>query len=92
MESDIAVEIIAKNKDLEENNVKLGTLIGDDDSSTIAAVRRECSHPVAKLSDLNHATKKLSKASKRLQKLPRDVIEFLKYCFGCAYKKKKKKT
>ncbi|XP_024880426.1 uncharacterized protein LOC112460127 [Temnothorax curvispinosus] len=86
MESDIAVEIIAKNEDFEENNVKLGTLIGDDDSSTIAAVRRECSHPVTKWSDLNHATKKLSKAL-WLQKLPRDVIEYLKYCFGCALKK-----
>ncbi|XP_077277706.1 uncharacterized protein LOC143905914 [Temnothorax americanus] len=88
MEPDIAVEITAKNKDFEEHNVKLGTLIGDDDSSTIAAVRRECSHPVAKWSDLNHATKKLSKAL-WAQKVPRDVIEYLKYCFGCALKKNK---
>ncbi|XP_071652286.1 uncharacterized protein [Temnothorax longispinosus] len=88
MEPDIAIEIIAKNKDFEEHNVKLGTLIGDDDSSSIAAVCRECSHPVAKWSDLNHATKKLSKAL-WAQKVPRDVIEYLKYCFGCALKKNK---
>jgi len=88
MEPDIAIEIIAKNKDFEKHNVKLGTLIGDDDSSTIAAVRRECSHPVAKWSDLNHATKKLSKAL-WAQKIPKDVIEYLKYCFGCALKKNK---
>lgn len=88
MESDIGVEIIAINKDFEEHNVKLGTFIGDDNRSTIAAVRRESSHPVAKWSDLYHATKKLSKAL-WAQKIPRDVIEYLKYCFGCALKKNK---
>ncbi|XP_011313324.1 uncharacterized protein [Fopius arisanus] len=88
MEASIAEEILTKNKQFEEENVILGTLIGDDDSSTIAAIRRECKHPVAKWSDLNHATKQLNNALWK-NKVNRQVIDHLKFAFGCALKKNK---
>ena len=44
MEADIAVEIFLRNKNFDTAKVKLGTLIGDDDSSTIARLRRESNH------------------------------------------------
>ena len=86
MEPDIAVQITAKNKDFEEHNVILKTLVGDDDSSTIAAVNRENEQEVEKWSDINHATRKLSNAL-WAAKIHRQVIEYLKHCFTCAIKK-----
>lgn len=88
MEPDIAVEMIAKNKQLQEANVLVKVVIGDDDCSTISSVRREREHTVEKWSDLNHATKKLSRAL-WAQKINPTVIEYSKYCFTCALKKNK---
>lgn len=88
MEPSIAVEILTKNKQFEDGNVTLGTLIGDDDSSTIAAIRRESKNPIAKWSDVNHATKQLNNALWK-KKINRKVIDHLKFAFGCALKKNK---
>lgn len=60
MEPSIAVEIISKNPLLIQEGVQIFTLIGDDDSLTIAAVRRESCHDVYKWSHKNHATGHLS--------------------------------
>ena len=40
MEAAIAVEIFTKNPMLKEEGVEISTIIGDDDSSTIAQIRR----------------------------------------------------
>ncbi|XP_043281560.1 uncharacterized protein [Venturia canescens] len=88
MEGAIAVEILAKNSMFVEEGVVIGTLIGDDDSSTIAQVRRESDHPVEKESDKNHAVCTLSKNMWAL-KIPGKVIEYIKYCFGCVLIKNK---
>ena len=37
MEADLAVEVILKNNDLVKANCRIDTIIGDDDSSSIAA-------------------------------------------------------
>jgi len=57
MEPAIAVDIVTNNPQLDEANVVLGTLIGDDDASVIQNVRRNSTVPVEKWSDLNHTEK-----------------------------------
>ncbi|XP_024880084.1 uncharacterized protein LOC112459940 [Temnothorax curvispinosus] len=54
MEADTAVQLMVKNPDFKKAGIRIGTLIGDEDSSTIAAVQRETSHRVVKWSDSNH--------------------------------------
>ncbi|XP_024890355.1 uncharacterized protein LOC112466488, partial [Temnothorax curvispinosus] len=88
MEASMAVEIFAKNPMLKEEGVVIGTIISDDDSSTIAQLRRESEHPVEKESDKNHAVCTLSKALWAL-KIPSKVIDYIKYCFGCVLEKNK---
>ncbi|XP_074096811.1 uncharacterized protein LOC141525999 [Cotesia typhae] len=66
MEPDMSVELVTNNKLLKEENVIISVLIGDDDSSAIAAIRREALHEVEKWSDTNHAKKNFNS---RLYKL-----------------------
>ena len=60
MEPDMAVELVCRNKVLQESNCRVGTLIGDDDSSYISAVRRYAPLPIKKVADINHSTQTLS--------------------------------
>ena len=83
MEEDIAVEIFLRNENFDTAKVKLGTLIGDDDSSTIARLRRESNHEIKKWTDKNHAMCKLSKSLYALKLLPTPLIDYFKYCLGC---------
>lgn len=62
MEPDMAVELIVENLLLADTNVRIETLMGDDDSSTISAVRRAACFAIEKWSDLNHAKKSLTTA------------------------------
>ena len=52
MESSVAVEMLNIIKD---NSFQISTLIGDDDSTTMAMVRQQVEHSVEKWSDTNHA-------------------------------------
>lgn len=88
MEPAMAVELVVDNPHLTEENVKIGTIIADDDSSTINNLHRNASWPIEKWSDLNHATTNLSNSLWRL-KLPPDQIEYFKISFGIAIKKNK---
>ena len=56
MESDLAVEMLNTKKD---DTFQVSTLIGDDDSTTMALVRKQGNHQVVKWSDVNHAKKSL---------------------------------
>ncbi|XP_034247029.1 uncharacterized protein LOC117648577 [Thrips palmi] len=62
MEPQLAVDLITRNASMAEAGVVVGTLIGDDDSSSIQSVRRESDIPVEKWSDLNHIKKAFSTA------------------------------
>lgn len=86
MEPDMAVEMLLHNEDFVAERVRVGTLIGDDDSSTIARLRRESDHKILKWADLNHATSGLSKHLYALKTLTTPVIQYLKYCFRCSLK------
>ncbi|XP_071578827.1 uncharacterized protein [Temnothorax nylanderi] len=90
MEPHVAQNLVNNSTILKSQNVEVGVLIGDDDSSTIAACRATSSHPIVKFSDTNHAaggvTKKLYKiANKRKHKeLTKDGIVYLHRCFTYA--------
>ena len=54
MEPDLAVEMLNTVKD---DNFAVTTLIGDDDTTTMANVHQNVSHTVEKWSDINRAKK-----------------------------------
>lgn len=83
MEPDMAVELITKNELLTEENVSIAVIIGDDDASSIAAVRREASHRIEKWSDVNHAKKGFTSALYAFN-VPRGIIDYLAHSFSCA--------
>ncbi|XP_046750455.1 uncharacterized protein LOC124413719 [Diprion similis] len=57
MESRMAVEAILDNENLTELKCRKKTLVGDDDSSVIAALRQLSPYPIIKWSDFNHTKK-----------------------------------
>lgn len=57
MESFAAASMTSNSKIFKEHNIEAGILIGDDDSSTIAAVRAASQSQVIKLSDKNHTSR-----------------------------------
>ena len=79
----MAVELVNDNALLKQENVRISVLIGDDDSSTIAAVRRLSRHEIQKWSDYNHIHKSLTSALYTI-KLPSKLIEYFLYCFAHA--------
>ncbi|XP_071578903.1 uncharacterized protein [Temnothorax nylanderi] len=97
MEADTAVQIMVKNPDFKKAGIRIGTLIGDEDSSTIAAVQRETSHRVVKWSDSNHVRKKFTGKLYKLASTHREldrgsVIPYLKRCFNYALDQNKGNT
>ena len=88
MEADVAKSLIVDNKSMIELGVRVAVLIGDDDSSTISAVRNAIDTPITKWSDINHATASFSKSLFKLQpkhkKLTNRVIKHFKHLFACA--------
>lgn len=88
MEADMAVEIFTRNPLFELQNVIVDTLIGDEDSSTFAAVSREASHPIQKWSDYNHIKKGFTSYLYSI-KLSHNLIEYFGNQFGIAIKKNK---
>ncbi|XP_044741952.1 uncharacterized protein LOC123302923 [Chrysoperla carnea] len=69
MGPDMAVEMLLHNEDFVAERVRVDTLIGDDDSSTIARLRRESDHKILKWADVNHATSGLSNVETSRQAL-----------------------
>lgn len=56
MEPDVGAQLV---KEVEKENIRVGTLIMDDDCTTMARIRKELSHEVEKWSDQNHTVKHL---------------------------------
>lgn len=87
MEADVGATLCTKSSILKEVNMEVGILCGDDDASTIKAVRAVSSHPVVKLSDINHTQKGLSNClyeMKGFKDLNSNAIDYLKRCFSYA--------
>ncbi|XP_011858949.1 PREDICTED: uncharacterized protein LOC105556464, partial [Vollenhovia emeryi] len=93
MEPHVAQNLVNNSTILKSQNVEVGILIGDDDSSTIAACRSTSSHPIVKFSDTNHTsggvTKELYKISNKHKELIKDAIVYLHRCFTYAMKTNK---
>ena len=85
MEAHVANKLVNENPILKEKNVRVGILIGDDDSSSIAACRAGATHSIGKLSDMNHTSKGVKKELYNIEKshkeLTKDGITYLHRCF-----------
>jgi len=88
--ANLAVEML---NDTKEASYRIGTLIGDDDSTTMAMVRNQVDHNIEKCSDTNHAKKALGTRLYHLQKQERSlttpVIKYLPKCFSYALSQNK---
>ncbi|XP_043286870.1 uncharacterized protein [Venturia canescens] len=90
MEPHVAKNLVNSSKILKSHNIEVGVLVGDDDSSTIAACRATSEHPIVKFSDINHAsggvTKELYKINNnhKCKELTKDGITYLHRCFKYA--------
>ncbi|XP_034944842.1 uncharacterized protein [Chelonus insularis] len=88
MEPDMAIQLIVHNRLLQEQNAYVSVLIGDDDSSTLAAVKRNSNYVIGKWSDLNHATKGFTSALYSMKVL-RSLITYFSQRFSTAIKRNK---
>ena len=92
MEADLAVELINTSTTTE---YRVGTIISDEDATTMAKVRQFVDHAVSKRSDMNHIRKTLGnmlyelKNSKGYKILSTKVIDYVTKCFGYAIHQKK---
>lgn len=82
----MAVEIFTNNPIFKDQNVEVRTLIGDEDSSTIASVRRAASFNVIKWSVYNHIKKGFTSHLYTL-KLSPQLISYFGTSFAIAIKK-----
>ncbi|XP_058809610.1 uncharacterized protein LOC131674797 [Phymastichus coffea] len=97
MEGDGAVQLVTASKILKEHNVQIGVFIGDNDSSSMAAIRSEIDYPIIKQSDMNHTTNNVGSKLYAIQKtsdpnheLTGDVIKHIQRCFTYAVHQNKK--
>lgn len=89
MEPDVGAALVNDSAILQEAGLNVKVLIGDEDSSTIAAINLENPLKVRKLSDSNHLKKHVMKDLYALQKnfkemRKKEVIPHLKKCFTYA--------
>lgn len=88
MEAHVAKKIVVESEILRNENIQIGVLVGDDDSSTIAACRAASSHSIIKQSDVNHTSggvkKKIYNIQKNHKELTKDRIVYLHRCFTYA--------
>lgn len=87
MEPHVAKKLVVDSEILRGENLEVGILVGDDDSSTIAACRAAANHPIIKQSDVNHTSggvKKIYNIQKSHKELTKDRIVYLHRCFTYA--------
>lgn len=97
MEAQGAVDPVTSQK-LKENNVQVGVLVADNDSSSMAAVQNAVrTHKVLKQADMNHTTKGVSNKLHEIAKskthnpddeMSHDFINYLKKMFYLSSKTK----
>ncbi|XP_046602221.1 uncharacterized protein LOC124295712 [Neodiprion lecontei] len=87
MEASAGAELINNSSILKEANLEARVLIGDEDSCTIAAVRRGNPKTIFKLADENHLKKNFSRDLWKLssfKEIKKRSIDHIKKCFGYA--------
>ena len=97
MEASAGAQLVNESKILQEVDLHVRVVIGDEDSSTIAAIRKGTKNKVHKLADNNHLVKNfgnelydIAKSFKELNKP--GVIAHLKKCFSYAISQNKNST
>jgi len=97
MEADAGAQLVNNSEILQSVNLKVRVVIGDEDSSTIAAIRKGNDSMIYKLADNNHLIKnfagdlyEMSNSFKELKKT--GVIPHLKKCFSYAIAQNKNQT
>lgn len=86
MEASMAVDVVLKNNLLLKHNCRVKVLIGDDDSSSIAALRRLSPYSIVKWSDFNHAHKTWNSKLYEM-KVPASLREYFSKVFSLCIKK-----
>ncbi|XP_034230904.1 uncharacterized protein LOC117639401 [Thrips palmi] len=88
MEAHTAEKLVTKSSILKSQNLQVGILIGDDDSSSIASCRAASSHEIVKQSDMNHTSKGVKNTlygiEKSFDEINGDAILYLHRCFTYA--------
>ncbi|XP_015120753.1 uncharacterized protein LOC107043683 [Diachasma alloeum] len=88
MKPHVGKKLVVESEILKAQNTEVGILVGDDDSSTIAACRNASDHPILKRSDKNHASgglrKQLYEMQKKIKELTKERITYLHRCFTFA--------
>lgn len=89
MEAHAGAALINNSDILKTVGLKVRVVIGDEDSSTISAVRKENAKTIYKLADKNHLIKNFGKELYELQKTCKELnkkgaIQHLKKCFSYA--------
>ena len=84
----MAVQLILKNENLVKANCRVETIIGDDDSSAIAALRRLSPYAIKKWSDFNHAKKTFNSRLYDI-KLSANLREYFSKVFALSIKQNK---
>ncbi|XP_046590208.1 uncharacterized protein LOC124293408 [Neodiprion lecontei] len=89
MDPDVGATLVNDSTILKETGLNVKVLIGDEDSSTIAAVRQNNPQSVHELTDANHLRKNFMSALYDLRKnfkemRDKEVIPHLKKCFSYA--------
>lgn len=85
MEPPSAVRLLVKNPNLKSAKVRVTKFIGDKDAVTMAALKKNSTHTIEKIVDMNHNTKSVNNAlwSKKKSKhkfLTAEAINYLKRC------------
>ena len=91
MESDVAVELVSQSSILKQKNIEIGVFIGDNDSSSISAIKKVANHNIIKQSDKNHTSKgvktllyKIDKSKDPDKEMTLEAIKYLHKCFTYA--------
>ncbi|XP_011171636.3 uncharacterized protein LOC105204279 [Solenopsis invicta] len=88
MEPHVAKKLIVNSSILRAQNVEVGVLIGDDDSTTNAVCQAASKHSIVKQSDMNHTSngvkKRLYTIQKNHKELTKNCITYLHRCFTYA--------
>ena len=73
-----AIKLTVDNPVLKENNMEVGVIIADNDSSSMCTIRNASSNEVLKQSDINHSSGGVVKELYRIKKTCLDLMKMVK--------------
>ena len=73
MEPKAAIALVSDNDILSKENIELGIIVADNDSSAILSARNSVSYEIIKQADKNHTTKGVSNALYKIKKSHKEL-------------------